>query len=357
MRFNNILYWVLIIFSQLSCQRDINRGTDFTEESFKENIYLKESVKYENDSLRIENPSSLRFHVDSFLVIQEMNSKRLIKIVDLKSDKVQEIIPVGKGPGEMLVPWGIDIVDNRLFIFCGQLGKVIILEPDITRCFKIVDEFRLEEKKTTQFFPLTVNRLVCLSNHGDNSRLTILDGKGKVLEKMGDYPPFLNSNITKGDNNIFQSFISGNKDNGKIIVACKTTDILEIYDINNGMEKRIQGPLGLQISIITEKVGKGIIRHPEPICFTYQNVVSNNAGFWVAYIGYKPKKGVKPSLSDMYPRKIFSFDWKGNQLKRINFDNPILSFDIDWNSMTLYTIEWVTEDPEIRIYNLHDFIK
>jgi len=357
MKLHNVLFWILVFYFQLSCQRFNNHKADFYEESFKENYYLDNGILYKNDSLKIENPTSIRFHVDSFLIIQEINSKKLIKIIDLKNSRTQEIIPQGKGPGEMLVPWGIEFVDDKLFVFCGQLVKVIVLKPDISRSFKIVNEFRLEETRTTQFFPLSENIFVCLSNIGDINRLTILDGNGKIIKKMGDYPPFLNSNLTKGDNNIFQSFISGSEAEGKIVVACKTTDFIEIYDRNNGMEKRIQGPLGIQYTIITQNVGKSYIRHPEPTTFTYQNIISSDKEFWVGYIGYKPIKGIKPNISDLYPKIIFAFDWKGNLLRKINFNDPIISFDVDWTSMTLYTIEWEKENPEIMTYRLNEYLK
>lgn len=345
---------VCIIYS---CSNSKPDGADFKEESFRKTFLLAEGRMYKNDSLFIGHPTSIRFHPDSFLIVQCMSTQKLVKIVDLKSNIIQEVIPQGKGPGEIIVPWGIEIIGKDLYVFCGQLRKVIKLTPDINRKFKIAEEFSLDEKQTTRFYPLKTDLMVCLSKNGDAKRLTFLDNKGKIIKKLGDYPPLLNSKEIKGDNNIFQSAISATPDGNKIVLACTLTDVLEIYDIDKGLEKRFQGPLGIHLTITKQTVGSGKMLHHEPAYMTYRNISANANEFWVDYNGYKLEKGKRPLVSETSPKQIFCFDWEGNPLRKIEFNFPFMAFDVDWNGKVLYSLAWQAENPEIIAYPLNGILK
>lgn len=353
------VFFLVFLFSspiEQSCFKSNHAHYDFSEDSFCESINMKEGITLKIDSLIFGRPTLLRFHPDSFLIIQEMNTSKIIKIIDLKTNKIQQLIPQGKGPGEIIHGWGVENVGRDLYVFCGQLKKVIILTPN-NRNFDIIDEFVLDEKQTTGFFPLKPDFLACMSNIGDSSRLTILDSRGIIKFKMGDYPPFLNSDKTMGDNYIFQSSISGCATLNKIVLACKNTDVLEIYDLNNGLEKRFQGPIGIQVTILDKQVGKWTMRLSEPGYLTYGDLNANDNEIWVTYLGYKKIKGDRPPQSNLIPNKIFCFDWHGNPIRKMEFLHPFRTFDVDWDGKVLYTLVWEEENPEIITYPLNDILK
>jgi hypothetical protein len=321
-------------------------------ESFGSQHTLSGRIEYKNDSLFLGNPKSLRFHPGGFLIIEDVGTPKFLTIIDLKTNRIQKIISQGKGPGEMIISWGPQILNDSLYAFCGELRKVLIFSPDKKRQFVLRDEFFIEEKGSYRFHPVSSQMHVCLSNLGEAKRLTFLDEKGKIVKKTGDFPHTLNENEIKPDNEIFLSTISSSPNSEKIVLACINSDILEIYDRNVGLEKRIQGPLGIKLTINRESIGYGYMVRPDPQYFTYGNIVANENEFWVAYQGIKVERGKPPSLQEQYTIQIFCFDWKGNPLRIIKPDCPVISFDVDWNRKILYAIKWEKDDYKIISYSL-----
>jgi WD40 repeat protein len=340
---------VLLIITITSCSKSAKNNGDFSDETIKTMIHLTDGKIYSNDSLFLGLPLWLRFHPDSFLIIQEYNTPKLIKIIDLKTNRIQELIPQGKGPGEMLVSWGIHIMGKDLLVFCEQLRKVIRLTANDDRKFEIIDEFKLDVKNSTEFYPVKENLNVCLSGSEDNSRLTFTDGEGKIVKRMGDFPVFQSADNIKADNDIFQSSITGSPNGNKIAVACRRTDVIEIYDLKNDSFKRFQGPLGIKLTVIDQGIAKSL----QPGYFTYALLIANDKEFWASYEGKKtPPRGTQLTTEEQLPKQIYCFDWSGRPLRKLILDNPFSGFDIDWGKMILYTLEIRDNYPAIVEYPL-----
>ena len=342
-----IVVFLFITFS--SCSKSAKNDGDFSDETIKTIIHLTEGKIYSNDSLFLGYPLYLRFHPDSFLIIQEYNTPKLIKIIDLKNNHIQELIPQGKGPGEMLVSWGIHIFERDLFAFCGQLRKVIRLTPNDDREFVIIDEFKLDVKDAIVFYPVKENLNVCQSG-SDDSRLTFVDGNGKIIKKIGDFPAFQSVTNIKADNSIFQSCITGSPNGNKIAVACRRTDVIEIYDLKNDSFKRFQGPIGIKLTVTDQGISKSL----DPSYLTYVLLNANDKEFWASYNGNKlPPRGRQLSTEEQYPKQIYCFDWSGKPLRKLILDYPFGGFDIDWGKMILYTLEIRDNYPTIVEYQIN----
>ncbi len=137
-----VIYCILLI--NLVCYTGhSSKNVDFDKESFRKNIKPPVGEVYFHDSLFLGKPRYIQYHPDSFLIVLDMGTKNQIKIIDLKNRKIQEMIPQGKGPGEMISAFGLQIKNRDLFVFCLQLSKVIKLTPDLNRKFFISEEFRI----------------------------------------------------------------------------------------------------------------------------------------------------------------------------------------------------------------------
>lgn len=341
-----------------SCSNAKPDGVDFTEESFRKTFHLTKGNIYKNDSLFIQMPTYLQFHPDSFLILEDMSTSKQVKIIDLKNNKIQEIISKGNGPGEMIAAYEMQILGKDLYVFCGQLRKIIKLSPDSNRQFKITEEFSLEENQTMGFYPLNKDMFVCLSNLGDDKRLTFLDNKGKIIKKLGDYPPLQTSKNIHGDNDIFGSYISATPSGNKIILACAYTDLFEIYDMNKLIINRYQGPLGIQLTVHQRNIGAtGWMNQREPSYLTYCKVDACENEFWTGYIGFKEDRRKRSLISEVYPKRIFCFNWQCKPIRKIELDYPFTAFDVDWVGKVLYTLEWKNENPEIVSYSLNDILR
>jgi hypothetical protein len=97
-------FYAVEVVVLVSCTHRIGNDDIFNEESFNTRIDLRDGRQVIVDDLLLGQPTLIRFHPDSYLVIEEFGTPRLIKILDLKTGKVQELIQRGRGPGEMLVP-------------------------------------------------------------------------------------------------------------------------------------------------------------------------------------------------------------------------------------------------------------
>lgn len=343
---------LITIVSGYSCNntKDV---VNFSENSFKEVIQLKNGTPINIDNLLLNIPILLRFHPDSFLIIQDIETPTMVKIIDLKNKKVQETAPHGRGPGEVLVAYGIQVIDKDLFIFDGPLQKVLILSPGNERIFHVTDEYFVKER-TNGFLPLTKNLSVCPSDLGRNERLTFLDNKGNIVSRVGDFPPLYNTEI-KADNDIFSSFISASPDGEKIVLACNKTDIIEIYDTNKGLIKRLHGPLGIKLKATRMSMGSFSVSRVEPRYATYSMLmIANQKEFWVGFLNYKFQKGIQPEPSEYYPKQILCFDWNGNPKRKIESEHPVISMDADWKNKILYTFLWVDNNPQLMTFSIRN---
>ncbi|MBW6481274.1 MAG: TolB-like 6-bladed beta-propeller domain-containing protein [Bacteroidales bacterium] len=300
----------------------------------------------------IGHPLWMRFHPDSFLILQDYGLAHQIKVIDLKNNKVQKVIPEGRGPGEMVIGWGIDIVDKNIFAFDPQLQKIIILTPDSKRKFRITKEYKIDAKYPMEFCPLTKDISVCLCGFEEN-RLTFLDASGKIVKKVGDFPPFQNDNIIKGDNGIFQAVLTASPEGDMLALANKNIDLVEIFDLKRDKVMRLQGPIGLKYKVND----LGITQIVEPRYDNYFLIISNKSEIWTSYNGYKMEKGTQPSSSDQIPKQIFCFSWEGKPIRQIKLDYSFGGFDVDWSNRILYTLELRDNIPQIISYQLDTKLK
>lgn len=336
-----------------ACTRIQNDEKSFSYDSFQYENHLSNGKIYENEKLLIGQPLWMKLHPDSFLIIQDYGTPKLIKIIDLKNNHIQEIISEGRGPGEMLIGWGIELLGKNVYTFCPMLKKVIVLTLGVDRNFFISQEKTIDSDiRPMELCPLTENLFACL-NVNDETRLTLIDSVGKVIGKIGDYPSFRSRYDIKPDNDIFQSSIASSPSGDKIVLACKRTDIIEIISLKKDKHIRLHGPLGINLEVIDH----GIAKSPEPSYNTYYVLSVNEKEIWISYSGYKNTKSTSLNPSDYLPKQILCFNWQGQPLRKIQLDYPFGGFDIDWKNRLLYTLELRDNYAQIVRYQLDQFNK
>ena len=339
-----------VIFLQSCKKTHSDLEPDFKINSFPKHYVLNNGKYLINDSLLLGNSRWIRYHPDSFLIVQELGHDKMLKIIDLKTGKIQEIIDKGRGPNEMITAWGINIVDKDIWVFGGQLKKMLKLSYDEERQFYISDNLSLDDPTCLIGYALNDSTILGLCNP-DTNRLTIYD-RNKNVNKIGEFPLIYSSNQVEPNNDVFISFMAGGPNN-KVVLACTKTDILEIYDINKGLEKRIHGPRGIKIEAEAVDIGMGTIMKTTPPFRAFYNVVANEHEFCVGYIGYETVEGVKRSLEDSYPKRIFCFSWDGEPKREYVFDIPIVSFDFDWENKRIYALT-VNPEAKIIVYDVNE---
>lgn len=359
-KLSNYRYLIILIANLFfySCSNSNIEELSFNENSFKEVIRMPIGKKYINNNLFLGDPRWIRFHPDSFLIIQEIGTSNLVTIIDLRTNGIQKMIPIGKGPGELISAWGTEVFDGESFTYSRPMGKIVKYAPDHNRKFQIIDEFKFHGMEPMDVLPLKKNCFVSLSSLDSDKRLTFYDGQGNIINQMGDFPAFISKNGKKGDNDIFSSYMTSKPDGDKILLACAYTDILEIYDAETGLVKRIHGPLGIKLEVNTINIGVGTMSRRDPSILTYCKVEASKHEFWVGYLGFERNKVSGPKLSDVFPRRIFCFNWNGKPLRIIEFNSSMFAFDIDWKGKMMYAVE-INEfsEPAIVSYDLTDILQ
>ena len=196
------------------------------------------------------------------------------------------------------------------------------------------------------------NLILCLSNPGDDNRLTLADKNGN-LKKFGEFPELYNSEGIIADNLIFTSYMSASPDGNHFVLACTETDIIEIYSPEDGLIKRLHGPVGIKLSVGLREAGAGAMLHRRPWYMTYGMIDGNEKEFWVGYNGFHINSdNYRPSAMDMYPKTIFCFDWNGNPIRKIRVTNPFIAYDVDWQGKVLYALELINDAPALIAYTI-----
>jgi hypothetical protein len=344
-------FLILIILALTSSCLTRQKEVKFTYHSFKDSVLLKNGTVYKNDSLALPEAKYLRFHPDSFLLISVEDSK-LLRIVDLKTKSVQKLIPRGEGHGELITATDFEILNRDVYVFDPLLSKIIKLSLNNNREFFVANEFLIDEKGSIRFFPLKENYFMCLSKMGDDKRLTFFDQNGKNITKVGDYPPFLNDKEIKGNNGVFESFITASPNGNTFVLAEPSVDIIEIHKLNNGLVKRLHGPSGINIKIAKHYSGSDFGYHSIPTFTAYCLTCSNGNEFWVGYIGTMYNKEKINSLGDTAPTQILCFGWDGKPLRRFILESPSFGFDCDWKNQILYTLLVDHEEVSLVSYSL-----
>ncbi|MBG7630806.1 MAG: hypothetical protein IZT56_10265 [Bacteroidetes bacterium] len=350
------LIYILGLIICLSCNDKSSKSvTDFTVNSFSKHYTMTNGEFLLNDSIQLADPRWIRYHPDSFLVIQELGMPKMIKIIDLKTNKTQEILQKGKGPNEVINAWGINIVGKDIWVFGGQLKKFIKLSYDKNRQFYISDAVSFEDKNCMSGIALNDSVFVGMDLPSTN-RLSFYNKKGKRFKTFGEFPPYLeNDSKIDADNNIFKCNIIGVPTSNKLVLACNDIDVLEIYDSSKGLIKRLHGPKGIKVSARYVDIGIGKMIKTTPRIRAFNNVVANSKFFCVGYVGYETIKNERPKTEDVYPKNIFCFTWNGEPERSYSFDIPLISFDFDWEGKKIYALT-ITPEPQIVVFNIEDKI-
>jgi hypothetical protein len=169
---------------------------------------------------------------------------------------------------------------------------------------------------------------------------------------MGDFPSFKNDKTITPNNDIFSSTVSTSPDGTKIVLGCFNTDIIEIYDTNNGLQRRLQGPYNLSFSVKKETIGENMtMLLTEPMFFAYSNAIGKNDGFYIGYRGLANPKRERLAPSEGYPCKVFFFNWEGEPLKLFEFSQHLIAFDLNSEENKMYCIVR-TPEPKIKVFDL-----
>ncbi|MGV8139585.1 MAG: BF3164 family lipoprotein [Mangrovibacterium sp.] len=318
--------------------------TQFSEQDFRSSGKLFGS-KIAN--IKLENPRNISV-IDSLIVIVNRNTDYLLHVYSIKTGKrVNELIRKGKGPHELL---STDYIQKQ-----NKEKKILVFGTVEKKVIEFSFDDLLKKSSEIAYTEFSINDQGCLRvvKSGENyigltladsivKRLYVYNSKGAMIDAIGDYPSVVPKVGNMLDAVLFEAYHKILSD-GTIALSYSNMDLIELYDSQYRLQKRLWGPNGVLPSYQLKSKGtyKWVGFKEDQIC-TYGDIIPDpmNNEFWVSYSGRK--------LNDngYLWSKIFVLETSGVFLKRYELDIPMLNMDVDFKSKKIYAITY----PELAVY-------
>lgn len=288
------------------------------------------------DSL-IMRPSSIKV-IDSLLIVIEPSMNKLFNIFNLNNNKlVGKRIDRGQGPKDMIMPKIIYYDDNIIKII--DMATSTIFEYDKFSFINTVDPTPISSFKLES--PIFIDAEILGDNiigYFDNNQyqLRMYDKEGKDIKHMAEYPPLSTSltDIEKKET-FYMNFVTNGID--KIAICYYMTDLIEIYNMDGILEKRLYGP-----EQFVSTVNSNLLSHNNQNRDAYFAPESSGNMFFTLYNG-----GFINDINHSSScKKIFSFSWDGEPQNIYTLDDPVFSFTVDSKNRKIYGI---SNSPEFHI--------
>ena len=325
-----------VVYSQKQVVFDF---TDFPVQAELTGIILnKEPLAY---------PCRINFLGNS-LVITNCKGSDLYEIIDTSTGKIaSQFITKGRGPGEMLFPDYIQLLENNSVLcaydpmmrICNyySLNKILLNNKNsylkriaINDVFVKIPIFTADNQYTCVLFgDIEGYRFAKISKDG-----TLIRKLGVYPELKRDYPKFLADCI-------FDTFAEPDPGKKKIVMTYKYWDRIEIRDLEC---KEIVNIIGPKIKL-PEVYIEGENVSPMNVVQCYTDISTGPRGFMVLYYGLTEPE--KPGVPKFY-RHVLYFDYNGKPLARYDLYPGVKNIAVDWDNIIYGTN--LEMEPELYRY-------
>lgn len=348
----NLIIILLIAFNINCSTKNENKITDLSNSFDISSFSNKLSLSGKKLDLGLVlSPVSI-FYRDSLLFISSMNQSSNMPVFNSKENfkKLGEIIINGAGPDEMLSVatidfvgpkefWAHDVVSSNMKKFNLNIFKdsisVTMTEfvsfggPQLTSSF--IDNDR--------FFTTT-------QDINPPSRFYAFDLNGKKLEQyLSNYPDYgVELPITvKVD--VFWAWPTVHPNRKKFIIAYEYLDLIEIYDRDLRILKRIHGPHQFLPDFdIKERGGypymQGVYERTKT---AYVSLCSNENMIFLLY-GEGRTRSKGQGEAAIHYNHIVSIDWEGNPLGYYELDHGVTSIAVDWKERVIFGLDRIESE-------------
>lgn len=336
------LLFCSILFGLNSCTSNgIKDAESFDWSSIPEPVYLKgDSISFDEILL---TPTRIVV-IDSFLLTKNRNVERFFHIYNLNTKKkVGERIPFGIGPKEMLDPVWLFMPDGNLAVFDRNKRQMDIYPKNLLLTCDTVSPLKHISFNNQLMNPAILPGVGILSSNlqTENPKFIAVDFEGNKISEFGEYPNDYKEKTLYEKSVTFMGDMAVKPDGSRWVMTHKPTDMLEIYDNNLNLLKRLQGP-DQNVPDLKEENGR-IQRKGRASKEAYFFPFATNECFYVLYDG---REYDTESPTRYLRDKLLVFDWDGNPIKYYKLSEPILHFCLDEKQQIIYG---VSDYPEFHI--------
>lgn len=328
-----VLFAICISCIQCTLNKESYNSLEF---EIQKNVIFKE-IAYP-DILGI---SMQLIKIDSLLLINDFHGDTLVNVFNLnKNTVVKKLIIKGDGPGELISPLDVQVLEDKIYIQCRPKFSLnhIDLESILdTNCI-IHNDAQLPQK-SDRFLPLSDSLFVFSGLWNKRYALLNLASSDKIKE-FGDYPNYWpeEEDVPTEAKAMFHQCRFAKHPKKPLFVSCSSY-VLEVYDYASDGDK-------LPTPLWKKQLGK------YSYDFTSGNIITANEKE-----GSDPKT-LELTCSEEYIYvviqskeaenncNIMILDWSGKPVKLLKSDKRITCLAIDDNKKQGYCI---IEDPEDKL--------
>lgn len=323
------IYVILIILLLVGCSTSVEKVSFDRTRKVKVNVLLETFI---TTPLEMEKQNE-------YIYISDFQGDSLLWCYDMKNEKlVRKLLPKGLGPDEFLSPVQFFISDSVLFVhnrwhFSARHYKYSI--QDSLLC--PLEDLVYFPTDIDMIYPLSENRIVA-SGRFDDCRYIIMDEKGNIISRCGDYPSY-----NKGEKDIanfpkfmfHQSMFGFHKQQQRLVSV--TSHVFELWNYSQDTlslyHRSLLSPYVYSYDMgdgwASAVTGANIERGVERI-YTTENYI---------YMLYNSNtEDMHRKKKDKHNSEIWIFDWEGIPVQKLELDARIICFCVDELASKIYCI-------------------
>jgi len=318
---------ILLILFVGCVQNEIEDAEFFSYKDFGNPIELKGEIL---PAETLWKPVRIFFSDSVFLVVDNSYGDYFVLIYDRELNQIAEQVPKGIGPNESIICWNLQITAGDIWAFDPQTNKMkAYRKGDFLTKSHLVPHNTVTFKEQHIAMALLSNTNFVGYGGTIDHVLNLYDTNGKkIINKYASYPK-----LSAGKNKtnmekilLFENRIFYSEKHKKIVVLYIYTDLIDIYDEDLNLLSRIHGPDRFFPALTSD----GSPTRETRRAYNIGHLTSDE--IWVLYDGeYYPAQP-----PDIYPNKMFIFDFSGKPLRFYNLEYPLHSFCIDEENRVIY---------------------
>ena len=273
---------------------------------------------------------------DSLLIVQNIRSNNMLYVFNINSrKKVGEFISFGSGPNDLLTIKNIQLAGSDLYITDNQKKTInnynIADFHSLTSGMNPIKKVMIDDYFTNLAY--LKDGYVATAINADNRRLTFYNSKGEKAFSAGEYPNFGKELTIFEKTESFTSAMTVCPKYERIYLFGMNTDLIEIYDFQGILIKRIHGPEQIFPHVREIATEDGFVRvSPQNPKYAFFSPVVLDDEVYVSYSGnHKTQYEEVPTI-----QQIFVFDLDCNPLRRYELSKPIISFTVDPETKNIF---------------------
>lgn len=347
-------FFVCLLLSDCASKKETIYEVDqfFDLDSFEQKVNLKSSKL---DLGLVLGPVSLFFN-DSLLYIESGGVDEIVGVYDANNGhkKLGHIIPYGQGPDESLSV-------NKM-IFSGGKFWVHDIVATLVKKYElrlVGDSIKAVGVETIGFEIPSVTEMIVLNNEKiitsthDVNPLTLFyeyNMKGDRIGTTATYPEYGEEIPKTAIVEVFRGHLLAHPKGDRFLMAYEYTDLIEFYDANAKLKKRLQGPHQFVPDFDLRMRGG----HPfmqrifDRTQWAYISASTDGDTIMMLYAGGKKRKKGEGEAGIHY-RYVIAMDWKGKPLTYYELDHPIAHMAVDFKRRVIYGLDRV--DSEVYTFN------